>query len=291
MTVLNLKKKQPLNRFNKIRQVTILLVLLAALFTSCRPKGVPGESTMIKVLVELHQLDGVLMEKGLAFDSNAPEKEQYYRYILEKNGFTKAEFDSSLVWYTENPMRFDRVYEKVILELTNQQAVVKSGIYHPVDSAALNRHKIELWAKPTRSVLTKDSARTHLNFEISNPSLLMGDVYVLHFLQRIAPDDSCTQQKVVFKINYENGKSDSLCHIAHNDSILRRYTFRLKANRKLYIKSISGALLGSSKYKGKLHTTTDSISLIREFDSSKQDSLRKVVVKANRKNVPKKMKN
>ena len=277
-----------MSRFNKMRPTTILLVLLALLIASCRPKGVPGESAMINVLVELHQLDGVLMEKGLAFNSNSPEKERYYRYVLEKNGLTKAEFDSSLVWYTENPLRFDRVYEKVIVELTKQQTVVKKRFYHPIDSATLNQHKTELWAKPIRSVLTKDSTRTHFTFEIIDPSLLMGDVYVLRFLQRIAPEDSCVKQQVVFRINYEKGKTDSLCHIAYHDSILRRYTFRLKANRKLHIKSISGALLGSSKYKGKLHATTDSISLIREYDSSKQDSLRKVVVKANPKGIKKK---
>jgi hypothetical protein len=270
-------------QFNKISKAIVLLVLFASIFTSCRPKGVPSEKAMIKVLVELHQLDGVLMEKGLAFDSNLPEKEAYYQYVLEKNGLTKAEFDSSLVWYTENPLRFDRVYEKVIVELTNQQTVVKSGIYHPVDSAKLNQLKTELWNKPTKSILTKDSARTHLNFEITNYSLLLGDVYVLRFRQRISPEDSCTNPKVVLRINYENGKVDSLCHIAYNDSVLRRYTFRLKANRKQHIKSISGALLASTQYKGKLHATTDSISLIREFDRSKQDSLRNVVLKANRK--------
>lgn len=270
-------------QFNKISQAIVLMVLIASIFTACRPKGVPSEKAMIKVLVELHQLDGVLMEKGLAFDSNLPEKEAYYHYVLEKNGLSKAEFDSALVWYTENPLRFDRVYEKVIVELTNQQTVVKSGIYHPVDSAKLNQLKTELWNKPTKSILTKDSTRTHLNFEITNYSLLLGDVYVLRFRQRIAPEDSCTHPKVVLRINYENGKVDSLCHIAYNDSVLRRYTFRLKANRKLHIKSVSGVLLASSKYRGKLHATIDSISLIREFDRSKQDSLRKVVLKANRK--------
>ena len=283
MRVLNLKKNPPLNRFKKIYQAIILIVLLTTFFVSCRPKGVPSENDMIKVLVELHQLDGVLMEKGLAFDSNLPEKEAYYHYVLEKNGLSKAEFDSSLVWYTENPLRFDRVYERVIVELTKQQTLVKSGIYHPVDSSKLNQLKTELWTKPTKYVLTTDSARTHLNFEIKNYSLLLGDVYVLRFRQRIAPEDSCTNPKVVLRINYENGKVDSLCHIAYNDSVLRRYTFRLKANRKQHIKSISGALLASYKYKGKLHSTIDSISLIREFDRSKQDSLRKVVLKANRK--------
>ncbi len=264
------------------------MVLFASIFTACRPKGVPSENAMIKVLAELHQLDGVLMEKGLAFDSNLPEKEAYYRFVLEKNGLSKAEFDSALVWYTENPLRFNRVYEKVELELTNQQTLIKSGIYHPVDSAKLNQLKTELWNKPTRSVLTKDSTRTHLNFEITNYSLLLGDVYVLRFRQRIAPEDSCAQPKVVLRINYENGKVDSLCHIAYNDSVLRRYTFRLKANRKLHIKSISGSLLSSSKYRGKLHAITDSISLIREYDRSKQDSLRKVVVRATKKVLRKK---
>ena len=263
---------------------TLFFILIAAWFlTSCRPKGVPSESAMTKILVELHQLDGVLIEKGLAYDANAPEKQNYYRFILEKNGLTKAEFDSALVWYTQNPLRFDRVYDNVLSELSKKQEVVKTGIYHPIDPAKLNLLKTELWIKPVRSILTKDSARTKLIFEIKNPRLLLGDVYILHFRQRIAPCDSCSQQKAVLRINYMNGVTDSLCQMTHHDSILRIYTFRLKANRPLPILSISGALLSSGKYKGKLNATTDSISLIREFDRSKQDSLRKVMAIADRK--------
>jgi hypothetical protein len=55
----------------------------------------------------------------------------------------------------------------------------------------------------------------------------------------------------------------------------------LPALKKLKIKSISGVLLGSKIYKGKLHASLDSISLIRKYNPKLQISLRKMVEKAN----------
>ncbi|MHB9142917.1 MAG: hypothetical protein ACYC25_13680, partial [Paludibacter sp.] len=49
----------------------------------------------------------------------------------------------------------------------------------------------------------------------------------------------------------------------------------------LKIKSISGELLGSSKFKGTFNATLDSISLTREYNALKLDSLHKVVQKAD----------
>ena len=152
--------------------------------------------------------------------------------------------------------------------------------------------KNEIWNKQSKYALTKDSTRTRLNFEVVDPNLLYGDVYILRFLLRIAPEDSCTKQYVALRLNYKSGKVDSAFALAHHDSLLRRYTIKLPATRKLKIKSLSGELLGSKMYKGKLHATLDSISLIRKFNPIHQDSLRKLVQKLEpkRKAIPQKAK-
>jgi len=262
---------------NFLWQLAFLLVVI--LFSACtgRPDGVLSDNDMTNVLVDLHKMEGVLIEKGMNFSSSFPERDLYYYSVLAKHNVTKAEFDSSLVWYTKNPHRFEKVYEKVEVELAKHQALIKTNFYHPIDSAALNIVRVDLWNKATKVLFTKDSARTHFDFEIKNASLLYGDVYELKFLQRISPVDSCGNQRIKLKINYVNNQSDSLCQTAHHDSILRKYTFRLKANRKLKIVSITGSLLGSDKYKGKMSVRMDSISLKRIFDKTKQDYFRNEV--------------
>jgi hypothetical protein len=271
-----------LNQRNNIFCRFIFILGIILILTACEsnPKGVLSQNEMADILTDLHKTDGTLFEKGYQY-GHYPDKIPYYKFILKKHGITQAIFDSSLVWYTKNPMKFDKVYTKVLANLTKEDTEIKRGKYHPVDSAELAMMKINIWNKGKKYNYTKDSTRTRLDFEITNKNLLLGDVYILRFLQRIAPKDSCTKQHIVLRINYTNGKSDSVYAVAHNDSLLRRYTLRLAAKRKLKIKSVSGELLGSKAYKGKFNVTLDSISLIRRFNGVKQDSLRKVVDRAD----------
>ena len=266
--------------------VSILLIFAAC---SNRPKGVLDQEDMVNLLTDMHKLDGALVERGLMF-SNDTTKTKYYNFIFAKYNITKANFDSSLVWYTKKPQEFNNIYNKVLINLSLQEKEVKSGKYHFIDSVELAKVKSELWRRRNKYELTKDSTRTKLDFEVVDPSLLYGDVYILRLLLRIAPEDSCTKQHIALHLNYQNGKVDSAFALAHHDSLLRRYTIKLPATRKLKIKSISGELLGSKAYKGKLHATVDSISLIRKFNPVHQDSLRKLVQKLEpkRKAIPQK---
>ena len=273
--------------FSQFAVIVSLLLVLAS--CSNRPKGVLNQEDMANILTDMHKLDGALVERGIMF-SNDSTKMKYYNFVFAKYNISKANFDSSLVWYTKNPQEFNNIYNKVLLNLSLQEKEVKSGKYHFIDSVELAKVKSEIWKKRTKYALTKDSTRTRLEFEVVDPSLLYGDVFILHFLLRIAPEDSCTKQHIALRLNYQNGKVDSAFAVAHHDSLLRRYTIKLPATRKLKIKSISGELLGSKIYKGKLHATLDSISLIRKFNPIHQDSLRKLVQKLEpkRKVLPKK---
>ena len=262
------------NLFARFVFLTGFILLLSA--CNSRPNGVLNERQMTNVLTDMHKTDAVLNEKGLAY-GHYTEKAAYYKFIFKKYKITKAQFDSSLVWYSKNPRIFDNMYDKVMINLTSLQKEVKNGKYHPVDTLDLTKMRTSLWNKRNKYILTHDSVRTHLNFEIINTDLLFGDVYELKFLQLIAPEDSCKKPRIILKINYVNGKTDSVYRTAYNDSLLRRYTFRLTAFRKLKIKSVSGELLASKKYSGKQNVKIDSISLIRIYNVKKQDSLRKVV--------------
>ena len=266
------------NLFSRIIFLTGFILLLAS--CNSRPNGILSERDMTSVLTEMHKTDAVLNEKGPTY-SLYTNKAPYYKYIFKKYKITKAQFDSSLVWYSKNPRIFDNMYDKVLINLTGLQKDVKNGKYHPVDTLDLTKMSTNIWNKRTRYILTHDSTRTHLNFEIQGTDFMFGDVFVFKFLQRIAPEDSSTKPRVVLRINYTNGKTDSVYRTAFNDSLLRRYTFRFTAFRKLKIKSVSGELLAAKTYRGKLNAEIDSISLFREYNAKKQDSLRKIVELAN----------
>ena len=270
------------NQQNKFIIQVIILLGFIFLLSACdgRPKGVLSQSKMADILVEMHKTDAYLAEKGLS-NGQYSNKAPYYNFILKKYGISQAQFDSSLVWYTINPQRFENVYDNVISQLTDSQNDIDNGKYHKIDSTEIGKARFDLWNKGTKYVFTKDSVRTRLDFEIKNDNLLFGDRYILKMLLFIAHEDSCKNRHIVLRINYFNGKTDSMYQMAHNDGLTRRYTFRMPAHRKLKIKSITGQLLGSSVYKGIFHATVDSIKLIREFKPANRDSLQKIVQKAD----------
>ena len=92
----------------------ILCVLLAVL--GCRPRGVLSNSEMRDVLYDLHRADGAIQVLGYNY-SHDQEVAGYYKNVLDKHGITQEQFDSSLVWYTDNPQIFNKIYPKVLERL------------------------------------------------------------------------------------------------------------------------------------------------------------------------------
>lgn len=82
----------------------------------CRPRGVLSNREMRDVLYDLHRADGAIQVAGYNY-SHDQEVAAYYKNVLDKHGITQVQFDSSLVWYTDNPQIFNKIYPRVIERL------------------------------------------------------------------------------------------------------------------------------------------------------------------------------
>ena len=268
----------PKQKNNHIIFLSVIGCFLLMMACTNRPKEVLSSNKMAAVLIDLHKLDGTLVAQGMEFQT--AENVHYYEFVLEKHHVTQAIFDSSLVWYARNPKRFEKVYIKVVENITDWEKQIAEGKYHPIepDTVVLPMFaRMQLWNDSTFYHLTCDSARTELAFKIENDSLLLGDLYILSFLQRVAPEDSTDSRQAQLFVNYLNGKSDTLSTTLYNDSVLRRFTFYKFATDTLKIKSIAGKLLAGTDYKGTQNVFIDSVSLVRRYEPAMQDSLRMVV--------------
>lgn len=103
----------------------LIYILLALCTLSCarRPEGVLSRSRMVNVLVDLHRTDGIVFVKGFQYGHDE-EQAALYLITLEKHGVTQAEFDSSLVWYTDHPVYFNLIYPKVVSRLEAEQTAL-----------------------------------------------------------------------------------------------------------------------------------------------------------------------
>lgn len=102
------------------RIASYIIVLVAVLFSSCRPSGVLSSRQMRQVLVDLHRADAILQVAGYNYGHDEAVA-KYYQHVLDQYGITQAQFDSSMVWYTDHPQLFDKIYPKVVAELEAQQ--------------------------------------------------------------------------------------------------------------------------------------------------------------------------
>ena len=102
-----------------------LLALVVGLVVGCRPRGVISSRQMRHVLVDLHKTDALLQVYGYRYGHDSIE-DAYYAAVLQKHGLTQAQFDSSLVWYTNNPQLFDKIYPKVLADLAEEKAAFEA---------------------------------------------------------------------------------------------------------------------------------------------------------------------
>lgn len=111
----------------------LYILLLPLLLFSCRPHGVLSSQKMEDVLVALHLTDGVVQSKDFYYGHDA-ELVRMYQATLDELHVTQQQFDSSLVWYTDHPQIFNKVYPKVVARLEQEMEAYRAQI------AKLNNH-------------------------------------------------------------------------------------------------------------------------------------------------------
>ena len=90
------------------------------LLVGCRPHNILSPDKMEAVLYDLHQTEGILHVTGYERGHDSVIH-LTYDAVLARHGVTRAEFDSSLVWYTNNPQYFDKFYPRIIDRLENRR--------------------------------------------------------------------------------------------------------------------------------------------------------------------------
>lgn len=258
------------------------IFMLSLLFTwqSCqnRPKNVMNQNDMVEFLTELHKLDGSLVVNS--YTTSEPKANRlYYNALFKKYGITKADFDSSMVWYVHNPKRFSKIYSKVVDNLTQFEKDVNDRKFHPIDSVALRNQEKDIWNGKYQYIVNKDTSAFSVDYRIDNQQLQWSDSYTLSFRMRVFAPDSIVNNSIVMRINYANRASDSIVAKLYPDSILRKYKLTLAARYQDSIVSITGLLLKNNSNKVKMLAKIDSIKFIRHFDELAQDSIAKVLYK------------
>ena len=140
----------------------IILCVLSAV-VGCRPRGVLSNQQMRDVLYDLHRVDGALQVAGYHYGHDQ-EVAAYYMTVLDKHGITQAQFDSSLVWFTDNPQIFNKIYPKVIARLEADLEVEKQ-----IRDAAREKRKTKKESTPQRQLRDIEDVKKEMRNGLENP--------------------------------------------------------------------------------------------------------------------------
>lgn len=224
-------------------------------------------------LYDYHLLDGVFKSQRI---NDEYEKNKYYQALFIKHGISKAEFDSSIVYYTKNPKKFERVYVYVNKNLADLKEDVEAGKYFPIipDSIKFKPEFDKLWTGDSIYFFTADSTLDKLFFTIQNKAVLSRDTYYFNFrLRAFSKDTMASTAYSTFKIYYANGEADSIYTEVLNDSILRRYKYTITATKNFRIDSLSGQFYASDQLAKTFIIAIDSIDLKRKYIPALRDSI------------------
>lgn len=118
----------------------LLIVVCLTALTSCRPRGVLSSAKMQDVLYDLHRTEAILQLAGYNYGHDEAAAKYYYE-VFRKHGITQAQFDSSLVWYTDNPELFNKIYPKLVARY-DAEIEAEKALYASADSASLAKDSI-----------------------------------------------------------------------------------------------------------------------------------------------------
>ncbi|MCJ8209492.1 DUF4296 domain-containing protein [Mucilaginibacter sp. RS28] len=109
-----------------------LFFLVALFFAACKndavPENVLPKDRMVKVLTDVHLVDGSLYNIVITPDSLYKYGMGKYLLVFKKNHTDTLQFRRSVQYYSSEPALFDEVYEQVVQNLqAKNDSLLKAG--------------------------------------------------------------------------------------------------------------------------------------------------------------------
>jgi hypothetical protein len=99
----------------------LVLLVFVMISSSCQEKKKIPREEMISILVDIHLLDGVIQQDRYRQRLKMPDSLNVYSHVLEKHGYTREQFDSTMNFYSRDPRKFERIYQDVMSRLNRME--------------------------------------------------------------------------------------------------------------------------------------------------------------------------
>lgn len=103
--------------------VALLCVLLLGM-SSCGKKAPLNEKRFAALLLDMHQLDGILSVNRTYRGCDELQNYAYYNDLFKNYGITRADFDSCMYYYSAQTVLFSKMYDGIIDSLNRRLTAV-----------------------------------------------------------------------------------------------------------------------------------------------------------------------
>ncbi len=121
---------------------------LLLLCSACEqtPSHIIAPEQMETLLVDIHKAEAIA--DNIAQYATNEAKEQLRQSVFDRHDVTQAQFDTSLIWYSEHMTKYSQIYEKVTARLKEEDDAVKTLLVER-KSSPLTRpgDSIDVWNK------------------------------------------------------------------------------------------------------------------------------------------------
>ena len=166
----------------------MLIVAVTGLILSCKPT-VPSQfiqpGDMEDLLVDYHIAQAMATQNSKKDDERTFNETLYFAAVLEKYGYSKAEFDTSLTYYYTRADRFAGMYKNVVKRL-NESAMslgASEGELTRFNKLSLNSDTVDVWEGRLSAMLMPYPPYNRIDFEQkADTSFRKGDsfLFIVH---------------------------------------------------------------------------------------------------------------
>lgn len=220
-----------------------MIVVACVAMVACTP-SVPSRyiqpSDMEDILCDFHVSQAMANQNGKSEDERSYLKTLYFAAVLEKHGVTKADFDSSLVYYYVRADRFSDIYKRVAEKLSDQAMDLGAADGEVNRFANLNAggDTTDIWVGNISTILIPYAPYNVYSFvQKADTSFRKGDSFMLILNTDFIYQNGMRNAEACLALRYDN---DSVISRATGLSATGVNQLRIPANGNHMAKEIRG---------------------------------------------------
>lgn len=164
------------------RRISCILASAALLLVSCSKgnEGILDKEQMTALLVDVHKTEAVIALNYSKYPNDSA-KSIVREAVFERHKTSKAQFDSSLVWYGNHIEEYMEIYDQVIDRLNRENEEVKELIAKD-NSQILTRpgDSVDIWKQERTHIFNPAQRANVLAFDITaDENFKAGDRFIL----------------------------------------------------------------------------------------------------------------